>query len=107
MESASGALMRGESSAVGRLLSLGSVFDALGYDAFGPGSLNFLCNRKTVQEIERAYPRGKFTNDVQKAGEKEPETKPDCIMDHFRGAEFKKNMRAAPLGPVDETAGEK
>ncbi|KAJ7235493.1 hypothetical protein C8J57DRAFT_1728575 [Mycena rebaudengoi] len=46
----------GPASAVGTLLPLGALFDVLGYDANGPGSLDFLLNRKTVQEIEKAFP---------------------------------------------------
>ncbi|KAJ7603516.1 hypothetical protein DFH06DRAFT_366912 [Mycena polygramma] len=72
----------GKSSAVAILLKMGTGFDGLGYDAFGPGSLNFLQNRKTVQEIERAYPRGAFGDEALDIVDTEIKRKPDCLMSH-------------------------
>jgi hypothetical protein len=112
----------GPSSAVGMLLPLGALFDVMGYDALGPGSLDFLYNRKTVQEIERAYPRGAFAADGAEVLNKEFDTKPNCILSHYRGGvsfstgashpsqrgltqlqrEFIGKIRAEPLVPVDE-----
>jgi cyanamide hydratase family protein with HD domain len=75
----------GKSSAVGTLLVLGSSFDVMGYDAFGPGTFNYV-HRKTVQEIEKTYPRGTLFSDVNDLiGIKEFDAKPNCIMGHFRG----------------------
>ncbi|KAJ7264374.1 hypothetical protein C8J57DRAFT_1718750 [Mycena rebaudengoi] len=93
----------GPSSAVGMLLPLGALFDVMGYDALGPGSLDFLYNRKTVQEIERAYPRGAFAADGAEVLNKEFDTKPNCILSHYRGGrEFIGKIRAEPLVPADE-----
>ncbi|KAJ7121085.1 hypothetical protein C8R44DRAFT_877394 [Mycena epipterygia] len=72
----------GKSSAVAILLKMGTGFDGLGYDAFGPGSLDFLQNRKTVQEIERAYPRGAFGEEALDVVATEMARKPDCLMGH-------------------------
>ncbi|KAJ7443917.1 hypothetical protein B0H11DRAFT_2090201 [Mycena galericulata] len=72
----------GKSSAVAILLKMCTGFDGLGYDAFGPGSLSFLQNRKTVQEIERAYPRGKFGEEALDIVATEMARKPDCLMGH-------------------------
>jgi hypothetical protein len=67
------------------LLKMGTGFDGLGYDAFGPGSLDFLQNRKTVQEIERAYPRGAFGEEALDVVATEMGRKPDCLMGHGVG----------------------
>ncbi|KAJ6597531.1 hypothetical protein DFH09DRAFT_82319 [Mycena vulgaris] len=47
----------GTSSATGLLMSLSAFFDVCGYDAQGPGSLDFLLNRSTLEEIEQKFPR--------------------------------------------------
>jgi cyanamide hydratase family protein with HD domain len=75
----------GQSSAVGALLVLGAMFDVLGYDGLGPGALDFLLHRKTVQEIEKVFPRGTFAADGAVFGNREFDQKPNCIMGHFRG----------------------
>jgi hypothetical protein len=75
----------GKSSAVAMLLKMCTGFDGLGYDAFGPGSLDFLQNRKTVQEIERAYPRGAFGEEALDIVATEMARKPDCLMSHGVG----------------------
>ncbi|KAF7366340.1 hypothetical protein MSAN_00890400 [Mycena sanguinolenta] len=72
----------GKSSAVSMLLKMGTAFDGLGYDAFGPGSLSFLQNRKTVQEIEAAFPRGAFGEEALDIVATEMARKPDCLMSH-------------------------
>jgi hypothetical protein len=56
----------------------------MGYDAFGPGTLNYV-HRKTVQEIEKQFPRGTFFKDASEIGGKEFDLKPNCMMGHFRG----------------------
>ncbi|KAJ7815411.1 hypothetical protein B0H14DRAFT_3149048 [Mycena olivaceomarginata] len=92
----------GQSSAVGTLVTLGTSFDAMGYDAFGPGTLNYV-HRKTVQEIEKQFPRGTFFNDASEIGGKEFDLKPNCMMGHFRGGrELMKKTRVESLVPVDE-----
>ncbi|KAJ7726925.1 hypothetical protein B0H16DRAFT_261918 [Mycena metata] len=72
----------GKSSAVATLLKMCTAFDGLGYDAFGPGSLDFLQNRKTVQEIEKAFPRGAFGDEALEIVATEMARKPDCLMTH-------------------------
>ncbi|KAF7342144.1 hypothetical protein MVEN_01802100 [Mycena venus] len=72
----------GKSSAVAMLLKMCTGFDGLGYDAFGPGSLSFLQNRKTVQEIEQAFPRGAFGEEALDIVATEMARKPDCLMSH-------------------------
>ncbi|KAF7342172.1 hypothetical protein MVEN_01805000 [Mycena venus] len=73
----------GKSSATKTLMSLSALFDVSGYDAQGPGSLNFLINRKTVQEIEKEYPRGNFAAEGVETLQKEFVNKPDCFLSHF------------------------
>ncbi|KAJ7182909.1 hypothetical protein C8R43DRAFT_1054929 [Mycena crocata] len=76
----------GNSSVTGVLMFLSSFFDVYGYDALGPGSLNSLINRTTVQEVEKVYPRGeKFKSDAVKNLEKELKEKPNCLASHFPG----------------------
>lgn len=75
----------GKSSAVAILLKMCTGFDGLGYDAFGPGSLSFLQNRKTVQEIEKAFPRGTFGEEALDIVATEMARKPDCLMSHGVG----------------------
>ncbi|KAJ7321877.1 hypothetical protein DFH08DRAFT_818253 [Mycena albidolilacea] len=83
-----------QSSAVVTLMTLGASFDVMGYDAFGPGTFNYI-HRKTVQEIEKQFP----------CGIKEFDLKPNCIMGHFRlggGRELMKKAHVESLVPVDE-----
>lgn len=56
----------------------------MGIEAFGPGTFNYV-HRKTVQEIEKVYPRGTFYADAQNVANKEFDNKPNCIASHFRG----------------------
>ncbi|KAJ7321856.1 hypothetical protein DFH08DRAFT_941786 [Mycena albidolilacea] len=92
----------GQSSAVVTLVTLGASFDVVGYDAFGPGTFNYV-HRKTVQEIEKQFPRGTFFKDVNEIIGEEFDVKPNCIMGHFRGGlEFVKNAHVESLVPVDE-----
>ncbi|KAF7366320.1 hypothetical protein MSAN_00888200 [Mycena sanguinolenta] len=71
----------GKSSATKTLISLSAFFDVCGYDAQGPRSMDFLINRKTVQEIEKEYPRGNFASELE---------------------EFLKVIHKEPLVPVNE-----
>ncbi|KAJ7321865.1 hypothetical protein DFH08DRAFT_818242 [Mycena albidolilacea] len=101
----------GQSSAVGTLVTLGASFDVMGYDAFGSGTFNYV-HRKTVQEIEKQFPRGTFWKDANETGGKEFDLKPNCIMGHFRGGasachlccfpELLKKAHVDSLVPVDE-----
>ncbi|KAJ7759699.1 hypothetical protein B0H14DRAFT_3596046, partial [Mycena olivaceomarginata] len=92
----------GQSSAVGTLVTLGVSFDVMGYDAFGPGTFNYV-HCKTVQEIEKQFPRGTFFKDANKIGGKEFDLKPNCILGHFRGGrELMKKAHVESLVPVDE-----
>ncbi|KAJ6554337.1 hypothetical protein B0H19DRAFT_1153200 [Mycena capillaripes] len=75
----------GTSSATGRLVALSAFFDACGYDALGPGSLDFLIDRKTLEEIEQEYPRGKFSSETFEIMNREYDEKPNCLMSHFPG----------------------
>ncbi|KAJ7707205.1 hypothetical protein B0H14DRAFT_3643671 [Mycena olivaceomarginata] len=92
----------GQSSAVVTLVTLGASFDVMGYYAFGPGTFNYV-HRKTVQEIEKQFPRGTFFKDVNEIGGKEFDLKPNCILGHFRGGcELMKKAHVESLVPVDE-----
>ncbi|KAF8137984.1 hypothetical protein K438DRAFT_1786141 [Mycena galopus ATCC 62051] len=94
----------GTSSATKTLISLGALFDVGGYDAHGPGSLDFLINRKTVQEIEKEYPRGDFAAEAVAVLHNEFKLKPDCLLSHFGpGSDvFLNAVRKDPIVPVDE-----
>ncbi|KAJ6527622.1 hypothetical protein DFH09DRAFT_1186586 [Mycena vulgaris] len=94
----------GTSSSTGILMSLSALFDVCGYDAQGPGSFNFLLNRKTVQEIEKEYPRGNFASEGFEVLDREVDEKPNCLLSHFPGGReaFLKLVRVEPLVPVDE-----
>ncbi|KAJ7159015.1 hypothetical protein C8R43DRAFT_357934 [Mycena crocata] len=94
----------GTSSATAMLLSLSAIFDVGGYDAMGPGSLGFLISRKTVQEVEKVYPRGTFAPDGFGVMNKEFDEKPNCLLSHFPGGRegFLKVVRVEPLVPAEE-----
>ncbi|KAF8145958.1 hypothetical protein K438DRAFT_1991232 [Mycena galopus ATCC 62051] len=94
----------GKSSATKTLISLSALFDVCGYDAHGPGSFDFLINRKTVQEIEKEYPRGNFATEGVEVLQNEFKAKPDCLLSHFGpGSDaFLKGVRKDPIVPVDE-----
>ncbi|KAJ7173019.1 hypothetical protein C8R43DRAFT_1102812 [Mycena crocata] len=92
----------GTSSANAMLMYLSAFFDVGGYDAFGPGSLNSLVNRKTVQEIEKEYPRGDFGVNSKETLLGELDQKPNCLLSHFPGGRDALVMRVDPIVPVDE-----
>ncbi|KAJ7737399.1 hypothetical protein B0H16DRAFT_107698, partial [Mycena metata] len=94
----------GMSSATKALISLSALFDMCGYDAVGPGSFDFLFNRKTVQEIEKEYPRENLAVEGTEMLEREFEEKPDCLLSHVPGGRegFMKTIRAQALVPADE-----
>ncbi|KAJ7465419.1 hypothetical protein B0H11DRAFT_1922222 [Mycena galericulata] len=70
-----------------QLMSLTAFFDVEGFDSPGPGRIDYslLFNCTTVQEIEKAYPRGDFFNQGSAATEREFEQKPNCLLSHLPG----------------------
>ncbi|KAF7305460.1 hypothetical protein HMN09_00798700 [Mycena chlorophos] len=94
----------GVSSTTKTLLSLSALFDLFGYDAQGPGSFDFLINRKTVQEIEKAFPRGELLAEGTEILGREFTEKPDCLLLHFPGGAeaFIKGVKKEALVPEDE-----
>ncbi|KAJ7473543.1 hypothetical protein FB451DRAFT_1558721 [Mycena latifolia] len=99
----------GASSATKTLMPLGAIFDVYGYDAQGPGSLDFLFSRKTAQEIEKEYPRGDSAVQGADVLNREFDEKPDCLLSHFPGGAsilsrdgFIKAVRLDSLVPMDE-----
>ncbi|KAJ7481891.1 hypothetical protein FB451DRAFT_1556064 [Mycena latifolia] len=94
----------GTSSTNKTLMSLSAMLDIFGYDAQGPGSLDFLFNRKTVQEIEKEYPRGALAAEGAEILNREFDEKPDCLLSHFPGGRdgFFKAVWVGPLVPEDE-----
>ncbi|TFY79783.1 hypothetical protein EWM64_g4231 [Hericium alpestre] len=93
-------LPRGSTTAVGMLLQLGALFDVLGYDAFGEGSLNSLVNRRTVQEVLKAYPRGELGKEVAHFLDMMGQYKPHCLV--LAGLPGFAERAAASVWPVDE-----
>ncbi|KAJ7303079.1 hypothetical protein DFH08DRAFT_986692 [Mycena albidolilacea] len=92
----------GQSSATKALISLSALLDVGGYDVLGPGSFNFLVNRKTVQEVEKDYPRGNFATEGVEVLQKEFVQKSDCLLSHFHCGpeEFLKAVRKDPIVPI-------
>ncbi|KAJ7617225.1 hypothetical protein FB45DRAFT_1104466 [Roridomyces roridus] len=89
----------GNSSATQILLAIAVDFDAVGYDAFGPGSLDFLVNRTTVAEIEAQFPRGDLAAEIIQIMEKQFEEKPNSLLSHFPGGPegFYEVLRVPPI----------
>ncbi|KAJ6570880.1 hypothetical protein DFH09DRAFT_1362516 [Mycena vulgaris] len=93
----------GTSSATGMLMYLSAFFDVGGYDALGPGSFNSTFSRKTVQEIEKHYPRADFGNQTIEVLDGEIDKKPNCLISHIGGrAAIPQIVRIEPIVPVDE-----
>ncbi|KAJ7468935.1 hypothetical protein B0H11DRAFT_2283868 [Mycena galericulata] len=94
----------GKVSATKLLISLSAIFDVAGYDAYGPGSFDSFISRKTVQEIEKVYPRGNFAAEGEEVLQREVAEKPDCLLTHFPGGldAFLKIVRKDPIVPVGE-----
>ncbi|KAJ7856875.1 hypothetical protein B0H13DRAFT_1902475 [Mycena leptocephala] len=100
----------GFSSANQILMAISAGFDVGGFNGTLTGLNNsFLWNPKTVQEIEKAYPRGDFYNTGIAVFNKEFVEKPNCLMGHFPGgtddhlklAALEKNVLVGPIVPVD------
>ncbi|KAJ7443882.1 hypothetical protein B0H11DRAFT_2291372 [Mycena galericulata] len=68
-----------------KIWSAAAYFVLGGYDTYGPGSLDFLMHRKTVQEIETAYPHGNLATEGAEVLTREGVTKPDCLLSHWPG----------------------
>ncbi|KAJ7492958.1 hypothetical protein B0H11DRAFT_2228283 [Mycena galericulata] len=77
----------GNSSATQQLIALAAAFDILGYNSPGPDGIDFnlLFNRTTVEEIEKAYPRGDFYDQGIAAIARDFYQKPNCLMSHIPG----------------------
>ncbi|KAJ6562413.1 hypothetical protein B0H19DRAFT_1144424 [Mycena capillaripes] len=92
----------GKSSATGALMCLSAWFDVAGYHEAGPGSR--FVNRKTVQEIEKEFPRGNLAAEGGEILEREFSEKPHCLLAHYPGGAdaFIKIVRVEPIVPVDE-----
>lgn len=72
----------GKSSAVGTLVQVAAGFDIMGLHAFGPDPLDFLVDEKTIEEIEKEYPRGELGIEVKDILVREFENKPNCLLSH-------------------------
>ncbi|KAJ6537286.1 hypothetical protein DFH09DRAFT_1400967 [Mycena vulgaris] len=94
----------GTSSATETLMFLSTLFDVRGYDAFGKGTFDPVFSRKTVQEIEKEYPRGDFGPKGVETLDGELQEKPNCLLSHSPGGPdgVKKAIRFKPIVPVDE-----
>ncbi|KAJ7468934.1 hypothetical protein B0H11DRAFT_2283867 [Mycena galericulata] len=97
--------LSGKVSATKLLMSLSAIFDVAGYDAYGPGSFDSFISRKTVQEIEKAYPRGNFAAEGEEVLQREVAEKPDCLLTHFPGGldAFLKIVRKDSIVPLPPT----
>ncbi|KAJ7210960.1 hypothetical protein C8J57DRAFT_1200492 [Mycena rebaudengoi] len=72
----------GEASAVESVLSLGASFDVDGFNFLG-GAMESVFNRTTVQQIEKAFPRGKLGTYLRGVLGKEFDLKPNCLASHY------------------------
>ncbi|KAJ7264404.1 hypothetical protein C8J57DRAFT_1625058 [Mycena rebaudengoi] len=87
----------GEASAVESLLSLGANFDVGGFDFLG-GATESVFNRTTVQQIEKAFPRGNLGTYLRGVLGKEFDLKPNCLLSHFHGG--RPLLDSIPDGPL-------
>ncbi|KAJ6482409.1 hypothetical protein C8R45DRAFT_1215216 [Mycena sanguinolenta] len=94
----------GNSSANQILMSLSATFDVGGYNGTGLGALNSssLWHPKTVEEIEKAYPRGNFYQEGIAAFDREFVQKPNCLWSHFPGGldALAKDLRVGKIVPI-------
>ncbi|KAF8145965.1 hypothetical protein K438DRAFT_1944846 [Mycena galopus ATCC 62051] len=88
----------GKSSATGSLMFLSAWFDVCGYHEAGFGSR--FVDPRTVQEIEKEYPRGSFAIEGKEVLDREFSNKPNCLLAHFRGgaADFLKVLSREFIG---------
>ncbi|KAJ7690380.1 hypothetical protein B0H17DRAFT_1134404 [Mycena rosella] len=67
----------GTSSATGMLMFFAVFFDVGGDDALGEGVFDLMFNRRTVQEIEKAYPCADFGPETSETLDEERQEKPN------------------------------
>ncbi|KAF7369149.1 hypothetical protein MVEN_00242100 [Mycena venus] len=98
----------GNSSANQILMSLGALFDVGGYNGTGLVGLNssLLWHPKTVEDIEKAFPRGEFYQEGIAAFDREFTQKPNCLFSHYPGGldALSKDLRVGPIVPEDSGA---
>ncbi|KAA1473893.1 hypothetical protein DENSPDRAFT_840424 [Dentipellis sp. KUC8613] len=73
-------LPQGKTTAAAMLLQLSALFDMLGYDAFGEGSMDTMISPETVREIMEVYPRGKQSAQMSAFVGTMLEEKPHCLI---------------------------
>ncbi|KAF7328837.1 hypothetical protein MVEN_02513100 [Mycena venus] len=93
----------GNSSAVQFLMSVTAFFDVGGYNGTGIGALNdsLIFHPKTVQDIERVYPRGSLYDAGRSEFDREFIQKPNCLLSHYPGGfdALLKDLRVGPIVP--------
>jgi hypothetical protein len=77
----------GNSSATQILMSISALFDIGGYNGTGLVGLDFsrLWHPKTIEEIEKAYPRGDLYQEGLSIFDREFVQKPNCLLSHYPG----------------------
>ncbi|KAF8201286.1 hypothetical protein K438DRAFT_2015622 [Mycena galopus ATCC 62051] len=97
----------GNSSATQILMSLSALFDVGGYNGTGLVGLDFnlLWHPKTIEEIEKAYPRGDFYQEGLAAFDREFVQKPNCLLSHYPGGlnALVKDLRVGPIVPENSS----
>ncbi|KAJ7883554.1 hypothetical protein B0H14DRAFT_2702215 [Mycena olivaceomarginata] len=90
------------------LMSVSALFDIGGYNGTGIAGLDYkrLWHPKTIEEIEKAYPRGDFYHQALAAVDREFTQKPNCLASHFPGGldGFTNEFRVGPIVPEDSRA---
>jgi hypothetical protein len=68
-------------------MSVSALFDIGGYNGTGIVGLNssLLWHPKTIEEIEKAYPRSDFYQEGVGIFDREFMQKPNCLMSHYPG----------------------
>ncbi|KAJ6482465.1 hypothetical protein C8R45DRAFT_1099751 [Mycena sanguinolenta] len=94
----------GNSSANQILMSISAMLDVGGYNGTALPGLNFssLWHPKTVEEIEKAYPRGNFYQEGIAGLDSEFGRKPNCLLSHVPGGldTLSKNFLVGPIVPI-------
>lgn len=72
-------LPAGFGSAVGMLIRLALRLDLIGFDGMGPNSFGNLIHKKTIAEIELAFPRKNLGREFGEITDRELKQKPNCI----------------------------
>ncbi|KAJ7354510.1 hypothetical protein DFH08DRAFT_46065 [Mycena albidolilacea] len=98
----------GNSSATQILMSISALFDIGGYNGTGLVGLDFsrLWHPKTIEEIEKAYPRGNLYQEGLSIFDREFVQKPNCLLSHYPGGldALVKDLRVGPIVPEDSRA---